>query len=70
MPMWGHSHSIHLNTAATLAIANSLPDHPLGGYNSLSDRVLQFDAYLFPLLDNRRGDPAGAGACVDVWRAG
>ena len=78
MPFWGNSHSIHLHAAAAMAMANSVAyltnnlssqyTH-LSEYNRLHDRVLQANAYLFPLLDNRRGDPAGHGACVDLWRA-
>lgn len=30
---------------------------------------IHLNAYLFPILDNRRGDPAGQGPCLDVARA-
>ena len=74
MPMWGNSHSIHLHAATTLAMANSVADllseDSLAEYNRYSDRVLQANAYLFPLWDNGLGDPTGPGPCADVWRAG
>ena len=74
MPMWSNSHSAHLNAAATLTMANSvayMSGNALDArYSNLHDRVLEANAYLFPLLDNRRGDPAGHGPCADLWRAG
>ena len=74
MPLWGNSHSIHLNAATAQVVANSvayLSDNALASrYNRLDARYFEFNAYLFPLLDNRRGDPAGHGPCADVWRAG
>lgn len=72
-PDWGNSHSIHLNAAATLAIANSIAvasDNARAyRHNSLDPRILEFNAYLFPILDNNLGDPAGQGPCLDVARA-
>lgn len=73
MPMWGHSHDIYLNAATALTMANSvarMSDNALGErYNRLDARYYEYNAYLFPLLDNLRGDPAGHGPCADVWRA-
>ena len=64
-PKWGNSHSIHLPAAAAKTMANSisyLSDQSLAErYNRVSDRVLQANAYLFPLGD-RLGDPAGYGS--------
>ncbi len=75
VPWWGNSHSIHVNAAAARAMANTvmyMSNNALANrYRSrLHERVLQADAYLFPLLDTRVGDPAGHGPCVDLWRAG
>ena len=75
MPYWGNSHSIHLNAVVAQAMANTvmyMSSNALANrYRSrLHDRVLQADAYLFPLLDNNRGEPAGHGPCADVWHAG
>lgn len=75
VPWWGNSHSIHLNAAAARAMANTVMymsnDALANRYRSrLHERVLQADAYLFPQLDNRRGDPAGHGPCADLWHAG
>ena len=70
---WGNSHSIHLNAAATLALANSIAGYSDDAreyrHNRLDQRIIDFNAYLFPILDNRRGDPAGQGPCLDVARA-
>ena len=70
---WGNSHSIHLNAAATLALANSIAVASDNAreyrHNRLDQRTIDFNAYLFPILDNRRGDPAGQGPCLDVARA-
>ena len=70
----GNSHSIHLHAAAALALANSVADllseDSLAEYNPYSDRVLQANAYLFPVWDNGLGDPTGPGPCADLWRAG
>ena len=72
-PDWGNSHSIHLNAAATLALANSIAVASDNAreyrHNRLDQRIIDFNAYLFPILDNRRGDPAGQGPCLDVARA-
>jgi len=38
-------------------------------HNRLDQRIIDFNAYLFPILDNCRGDPAGQGPCLDVARA-
>ena len=75
VPMWGNSHSIHLNAAAAKAMANTvmyMSDNALANrYRSrLHEHVLQANAYLFPLLDNNRGEPAGQGPCADLWRTG
>ena len=75
VPWWGNSHSIHVNAAAARAMANTvmyMSNNALANrYRSrLHERVLQADAYLFPLLDTRAGDPAGHGPCADLWRAG
>ena len=74
MPTWGNSHSLHLHAVAALAMANSvayLSDNALASkYNRMSDRVFQADSYLFPMIDNQRGDPAGHGPCAALWRAG
>ena len=73
IPIWGNSHSIHLNAAATLALANSIAvasDNARAyRHNRLDQRIIDFNAYLFPIIDNRRGDPAGQGPCLDVARA-
>ena len=75
VPWWGNSHSIHVNAAAARAMANTvmyMSRNALANrYRSrLHEHVLQANAYLYPLLDTRVGDPAGHGPCVDVWRAG
>ena len=72
---WGNSHSIHLNAAVAKAMANTvmyMSSNALANrYRSrLHERVLQANAYLYPLLDTRVGDPAGHGPCADLWRAG
>ena len=72
-PNWGNSGSIHLEAAVTLSLADAAgqmsrraktyqygPTHP--------DR-LHYNAYLIPLIDDRSGDPAGAGPCMEVTRA-
>ena len=74
VPLWGNSHSINLNAAATKAMANTvmyMSSNALANrYRSrLHEQVLQANAYLFPLLDNNRGEPAGQGPCADLWRA-
>ena len=73
IPAWGNSHSIHLNAAATLALANSIAVASDNAreyrHNRLDQRTIDFNAYLFPILDNNRGDPAGQGPCLDVARA-
>ena len=74
VPWWGNSHSIHLNAAAQ-ALANIvayMSDNALARQyrSTLADRVLEADSYLFPIIDNGSGDPAGHGPCVDLWRAG
>ena len=73
LPM-GNSHSIHLHAATARAMANtvsSLSEEALGArYNRMSTRVLHANAYLYPLIDDRLGDPAGYGPCPDVWRSG
>ena len=72
-PEWGNSHSIHLNAATTLALANTAAAFSDNAreyrHNRLDPRIFEFNAYLFPILDNRRGDPAGQGPCLDVARA-
>ena len=75
VPWWGNSHSIHVNAAAARAMANTvmyMSNNALANrYRSrLHERVLQADAYLFPLLDTRVGNPAGQGPCASLWRAG
>ena len=71
-PRWGNSHSIHLNAAVTLALANATAafsdDAREYRHNRLDQRTIDFNAYLFPILNNRRGDPAGQGPCLDVTR--
>ena len=73
VPAWGNSHSIHLNAAATLALANTIAAASDNArayrHNRLDQRIIDFNAYLFPILDNNRGDPAGQGPCLDVARA-
>ncbi|MDE0670591.1 MAG: SH3 domain-containing protein [Caldilineaceae bacterium] len=82
MPTWGNSHSLHLSAAVTRAIANTVTymssralarqeAHKEGiTYDALQARVRATDAYLFPLLYDGTGNPAGWGPCADVWRAG
>ena len=70
---WGNSHSIHLNAAATLALANSIAvasdEARVYRYSGLSPHMFKYNAYLYPLLDNNRGDPAGQGPCLNLARA-
>ena len=73
-PWWGNSRSINLHAAAVKAMANSvshLSSKALAEqYSRVSTRVIHANAYLFPLIDDRLGDPAGYGPCADIWRAG
>ena len=70
---WGNSHSIHLNAAATLALANSIAvasdEARVYRYSGVSPHMFEYNAYLYPLLDNNRGDPAGQGPCLNLARA-
>ena len=72
MPHWGNSHSIHLHAAVAKAMSNIvmyMSDDALGNrYNRVARKVLHANAYLFPLIDDRVGDPAGYGPCPQLWR--
>lgn len=73
-PRWGNSGSIHLNASMTYVLsvaAEQLSNKARTRQYSLTHpELLRYNAYLYPLVDNRTGDPAGSGPCMEVTRAG
>ena len=73
-PVWGNSGSIHLEAAVNLTLADAagqMSRRAVGYQYGFTHPVrLHHNAYVVPLIDDRSGDPAGSGPCMEVTRAG
>ena len=72
-PRWGNSGSIHLEAGVTqvLALTAGQMSRRARAYQYAPNHLfhIPYHAYLYPLIDDRSGNPAGPGPCMEVTRA-